>query len=451
VTDVLDQAPSEPDVPPADAGLATPGPRWDVDAERYVLGAVLVTAGRALDDLGHVTAEHFYRPVHEALWRRLQRMHAEGEPVELAALGQTLLADPIRGVDLAVLFDLQAACLTPANVGFYARTVVAMARLRRMQQAAERVRQLADTCAVKDLEQVLTDIRTVVDDAGADQAAAGLVEFQDLVMEAMDRYETPDTRVLPTGLLDLDRAMSGGLRPGHLCIIGARPAVGKSVAAVVVAHHVAKHGVGALMSSLEMSRGEFVDRIVANHVSIDVTRLTRSQLTDDDWVRVRRAYADAARWPLWVDDRSNVSVTQIRSRARDITRRRGGLAVIVVDYLQLVRPSDLRAPREQQVSGIARDLKLLAKEFDVPVVALAQVNRQATGAAGARPEMNHLRESGGIEAHADEIILLHRDDEEAPGEIEFNVVKNRHGRTGRYSMAWSPHYSRIVSMAEDFS
>lgn len=421
-------------------------PRHSIEAEQVVLGAVLLSAGRALADLTDLRPEDFYRPTHEALWGRLLAFSAAGKPLEPEAVGISLLHEPLRGIDATYVLDLVQACSSPATVGFYADIVRKTARLRRLQAAAQHAMQVASEAPLDAVEDAVDAIRGGIDRAAADSAVSRMPEFHELVLASIDRWEKPDTRTLGTGLYDFDRALSGGLRPGHLVVFGARPAVGKSVVGAVLAHAVAKHQVGAFLASLEMTAEEVVDRVVANAASIDVAHLTESQLSEDDWARVHRLYRDAPSWPLWVDGRTNLTVAQIKARARGVTREAGALALVVVDYLQIVRAADDRSPREQQVSGIARDLKIMAKDLDVPVVALAQVGRQSVTGMEKRPEMHHLRESGGIEAHADEIVLLHRDDEEMPGEIEFNIVKNRHGRTGRIVMAWAPYYSRVANL-----
>jgi replicative DNA helicase len=421
--------------------------RHSIEAEQQVLGAVLLSAGRALQDVSELVPEDFYRPAHEALWARLLAFHAAGQPLEAEAVGISVLQQPIGTMPATYIRDLVAACSSPAGAAYYGDIVRKNARLRRLQAAAERALHLASEASLEAVEEAVDAIRGDIDKAATDTSVARMPAFHELVLAAMDRWEKPDQRVMGTGLYDFDSALSGGLRPGHLVVFGARPAVGKSVVGAVLAHAVAKHGVGSLMVSLEMTVDEVVDRVMANAASVDVGHLTESKLTEDDWAKVSRVAGRASGWPLWVDDRAHLTVGQVKARARSLKRDPAGLGLVVVDYLQIVRPGDDRTPREQQVSGIARDLKILAKDLDVPVIALAQVGRQSTTGTDKRPEMHHLRESGGIEAHADEIVLLHRDDEEMPGEIEFNVVKNRHGRTGRIVMGWAPYFSRVTSLA----
>lgn len=421
--------------------------RCDIAAEQYVLGAVLLSCGRAMDDV-HVAGSDFFRPDHEQLWTMFTAMRAAGEPIEVPAAAARLAMSPIRGCDPIYLHDLMQACTSWVNAAYYADAVAGHARLRRMQEAGARLIAMAAAASHRDVDSVCEDARAEIDAATAAPVSRGteLAPYGELLLSSMDRWEAPETGVLPTGLHDLDRFLSGGLRPGHLLIVGARPAVGKSVAASVVAHQVARRGVGVLFASLEMSRDEVVDRVTADVANVQLDHFVRRQLDESDWDRVRRAAARSADWPLFIDDRANLPVTAIRGRARDVSRR-APLGLIVVDYLQLVRPGDGRAPRQEQVAAISRAMKLLAKELQVAVVALAQVNRGPMNRADKRPVMSDIRESGAIEADADEIVLLHRDDKESPGEIEFIIEKNRHGQTGVVSMAWSPHYSRIASMA----
>jgi replicative DNA helicase len=421
--------------------------RHDDDAERIVLGA-LMTDPRIVDDVlaSGITAEDFYEPRHEIIFAAILDASRASEPHTATEVAQRLSMDDLRRAGGATyLLELISAVPTAANGPYQARKVVSFARLRFAQQVATRLGEMAEHANADDVDAVVEAMRAEFDERTANRTRGDLVSFGDLLTAAMDRWETTDDTVLPTGWLDLDECLNGGLRPGHLCVIGARPAVGKSVAASGLAAHAASRGVGTLFVSLEMPRGEVVDRVAANVGQIDLSHITRRDLDDLDWQRAARVMQTASAWPLYVDDRSGNTVTNIRARARDLHRAKG-LGLVVVDYLQIVRPHDRRSSREQQVSEIAKGLRAIGRELSVPVVALAQVNREAAK-SGERPTMAQLRESGAIEADADEVILLHRDDKESPGEIEFNIEKNRHGRTGKVTLAWAPHYARIASIA----
>lgn len=200
------------------------------------------------------------------------------------------------------------------------------------------------------------------------------------------------------------------------------------------------------MLSLEISRTELMNRFFSAQAGVELTRLNRHELTQDDWRRVHNATRDAGGWPLAVSDASTIGLTGVT--AHDRLRIKRGLAVLVMDYLQLVTPADARVPRQEQVAGVSCGLKLLARDLDIAVVAAAQVNRVSDARAGGRPTMNDLRESGAIEADADTILLLH-DDPEQMGELELIVAKNRHGPKRNVNLAWAPHYARVGNLSRE--
>jgi len=422
--------------------------RYDADAERVVLGSMLDTP-KFVDDIlaTGITGEDFYQPAHELIFDAVTRANAAGEPHTFVDIAQRLGADVKRVGGGPYLHDLVRGLPTAANGPFQARQVVALARLRRAQELAVRLQDAATKANVEDADEVIETMRGMFDERTASRTTKGLPSLDELMLRAMERWETPDTSALATGLTDLDSTLNGGLRPGHLAIFAARPAVGKSVAATVIAANIARKGKSVLIASLEMSADEVMDRVAANVGGVDLGRVTRHELNELDWRRMASAHGAMRGWNLRVDDRPQMTVQQIRSRARDLSRSPAGLDLLIVDYLQIVRAADRAEQRHIAVGRIAEDLRAVGKELQVPVMALAQINRAAMARADARPTMADIRESGAIEAHADEIVLLHRDDENSPGEIEFNVEKNRHGRTGRVALAWAPHHSRIASIA----
>lgn len=424
-----------------DGGAGVIEPSRDVDAERAVIGSVLYSGGRLLDTVG-LTADDFHHQVHADLWTLMNQLASSGKPVEptsvLAASERKAITGP------AIAACVEAA--SPTSARFYADQLRGHTARRRILRAAQRLEQLSSTTADYDVPELLELARGLVDaETGTGQAANGSVSLGEAIVEGLERWCVPDTNVLPTGWLDLDDRLNGGLRPGHLTVIGARPAVGKSLVATELAANVVATGVRALFSSLEMSAAEVTDRVAASKTKVALDALTTGKADDEQMDRLSRFLARAQDWPLEIDDRSGVGMSAIRGRARDLTRRPGGLGLVIVDYLQLVAPTDRRAPREQQVASISRGLKLMAKELQVPVVALAQAKRPESGKEGRRPTMSDLRESGAIEADADEIWLLHRDDDK-PGELEVNVVKNRHGSTGVVELGWHPYTGRILNI-----
>lgn len=426
----------------------------NVEAEQAVLGAAM-TAPQMIDDLTDTLAgEDFSQPRHEMIWNTIIDLHRQGQRPDtslvIGALGPQLAK--IGGP--TYLLDLVSPDVTPvpSSAPHYANLVVEAAMTRRLINATISIRQRLEEAT--DIRVAAEDARRLIDEAAGNSGGAevgiGAAALVDETIDALDGERDPG---LATGWADLDDIVNG-LRPGQLAVVGARPSVGKSVVAANIAAHACKLGVGVHFASLEMTRREVMNRMLAAHATVNLSRLMNHELDERDWDSLGRKHHEVSKWPLWVDETQSQSLLQIRSRART-TARRLPLGLVVVDYLQLMAPRDRRVPREQQVGEISEGLKGLAKELAVPIVALAQVNRGSSDRADKRPLMSDLRESGRIEADADHVWLLHRQDlvdaKSASGEIEIHVAKNRNGVAGRtVPLAFQGHYSRVVSMARGF-
>lgn len=419
-------------------------PRQDVDAERAVIGAVMLDQ-RVLEDV-HLKGEDFYRPQHEQLWDLILSESRAGRPVTPLALVQRLVTAPIAGMEAIYLHECMEAAPVRAAAPHYAAIITGLARLRRLADVGVKLQQMSISSGWDQTEQVLDDARAVLDATANEATGIRVRTFADALESAIDLWSSPKGKSYPTGWSDLDRKFNGGWHPGQLTIMGARPAVGKSLVAGCAAVAAANYGVGFF--SLEMKEHEVIARMTAASQGIDLHHLNSFELTEGDWSKVATLRAKSAEWPVYIEEMSRTTMAQIRATVRT-WKRRGPVPLVILDYLQLVAPADRAESRERQVSRIAEDCKHLAKEFDTHVLALAQVNRGSTQRADTRPTMADLRESGGIEAHADNIILLHRDDEEMEGEIEFIIEKNRHGETGKIRLAWRPHFASVNSMASD--
>lgn len=421
----------------------TDPPGWHADpvAEQRVIGAAVFSAGRATRDV-RLTEEDFATPAHGELWVGLARYQDTGKP-----LTPDLFVAYVRDHKAALLPAL-LACLSsvgvPDEACWHADRLRTLTARRRLVQASTAIGQVASSMPDATPEELAEMARSQVDRfTNRSLTGGGAITFGDAFAGSMERWAKPDRNVLPTGWRDLDSLLTGGLRPGHLCVVGARPAVGKSLLATELARQVASSGNRVLFHSLEMTTEEVVDRIASSVSRVPLATLTGGTANDRDMDALADALAVVADWPLIIDDRPAITVTGIRGKARDVTRE-GPLGLLIVDYLQLVTPADPKANREQQVASVSRGLKLVSKDLGVPVLAVAQVNR---GAADRRPTMSDLRESGAIEADADEILLLHRDDsQELYGQLEVNVVKNRHGSTGTTNLVWLPAGGRIGNL-----
>jgi replicative DNA helicase len=423
-------------------------PPQNLDAERAVLGACLISP-KALDAVSEeITPDDFYRPAHGLILAAALAVQDSAVVPDAIAVGKELerRGELIRIGGAPYLLTLMGEVPTATNAGYYAEQVRDAAIRRRLLEAGQRTIQLAHTPAIGTAEVVELARQSLDSVAERSRSGAEVSEIEHLADAALTRYGTDDVRALPTPWIDLDQILNGGLRPGTLTVVGARPGVGKSVIGGNWCTHVAQGGVGSLFVSLEMPEAEVTDRIISALSRVEYGRLLTHRLTDDDWGKVQNAVDRLGGMPLRVLDRPYLTLTQIRSMARTCAHTPRGLGLILVDYLQLIQPADTRVPRQEQVAAFSRGLKLLAKELDVPVVALAQLNRGSEQRADKRPMMSDLRESGGIEQDPDHILLLHRDDD-TPGELEMNVVKNRGGRTGMVRLGWAPHHQQVRNLA----
>jgi replicative DNA helicase len=413
-----------------------------LEAEKAVLGAAMMEP-RVIEEV-NLRPDDFYQPAHEQLWALIVAEHRSGRPVTPLALTQHLVPRPIPGIGAAYLHECVEASPAAAAAEYYAGVITGLARIRRMADVGRRLLQESATAAWDAADTVLDQARAVLDETVAESTGVKVRTFAQALEAAINEWESPKERGFPTGWSDLDRKLNGGWRPGQLTVIGARPAVGKSVIASCAAVAAAGYGVGFF--SLEMSETEVVGRMAAAAQGIKLSNISAGELTDGDWQKLARLAHRSQQWPVYIEDRSRLTMAQIAATVRT-WRRRGPLPLVIIDYSQLVTPADRSESRERQVSRILEDCKHLAKEFNTHVLALAQVNRGSTQRENKRPTEADLRESGGIEAHADNIILLHRDEKEFPDEIELIVAKNRHGETGTIRLVWRPSFASANSMA----
>lgn len=405
-------------------------------AERALLGSCLVTAEAIDDATSTISGGDFMDARHEIIFDAAVRLQQRGEHADPITVGDELGAD-LKGVGgIAYLFELVQSVPTAANAGYYADVVRKASLHRRVVQAGHRLAGLEEggdpldvvNAARQELDLLVTgdDVTTHTDDVYA-------------AMESLENL----TPFLPTPWADLTAAI-GGWRPGCLYYVGARPGVGKSIVGVQAALDVARRGKVAHIASLEMSKVELYQRMLSAVGSVDQDRMQRRMLSSHDWSRLSEAGAHIANLPLSVDDRGTQRVVDIRAAARAIARTRD-LGLIVVDYMQLMRSGGRVENRQQEVAGFSRELKLLAKELQVPVIALSQLNRASEHRHNRVPDMADMRESGALEQDGDGVLLLHRDPDEEPDVLKILVAKNRHGAADRaVSLRWEGAFSRAT-------
>jgi replicative DNA helicase len=367
-----------------------------------------------------------------------------------------------RGGGAPYLHTLISSVPTAANAGYYAGIVADRAVLRRLVEAGTRIVQMGYGAANgegRDTDDVVDLAQQAVYDVTSGRAERDDAQvLAELLQPALDEVEAAGSRDgllrgLETGFRDLDRLLAG-LQPGQLVIVGARPGIGKSTLGLDLARHAAiRQGATAALFSLEMSKVEIVTRLLAAEAKVPLHVLRSGQLSDDDWARLARRMGEISDAPIYVDDTPNMTLMEIRAKARRL-RQRHDLKLVVVDYLQLMSGVGGRRTetRQEEVAALSRGLKLLAKEIECPVVAMSQLNRGPEQRTDKRPQLSDLRESGGVEQDADVVILIHRDDyydKASPraGEADLIVAKHRNGPTDTIVVASQLHFSRFVDMA----
>lgn len=414
------------------------------DYEKALLGAVL-SGYRGFPDLQRVVqGRDFLQPHHEDIWEAAGRVYASGGTVDPLTT-RTALGEAAQRLPGGVLYlhDLQAACPNFLSAPHYADEVADSAGRRRIYEAGTYVQQLSRE--PRALDEIAEDARRRLDEAVLDQSRSQMLRIADTLPDVLDVAEKGATRGLTSPWADVDE-LTRGLKPGRLVVIGARPGVGKSIMGANLATYVSsRHGRMAYVASLEMDRLEYTQRILSAEARVDLTKLDNGHLSDAEWNSIARATTSMNEWPLVIDDEPRQTVSRIRSRVRDLSRT-NHLGLVVVDYLQMLTPRDARMPKREQIDESTRGLKLLAREMQVCVVAIAALNRGSVQRGDGKPTMGDLKESSGIESDADQVILLHPDPD-APAELHVIVDKHRNGPTGERRLLKQGHYSRLVPLS----
>lgn len=395
-------------------------------AELAVLAAVIGTGGDALDDLA-LRPDDFEDPWHEELYSHMLQLRANGEHIDQITLAAQF---PSKEVDIwALTYHIPFG----GAHQYHADIVASHGLARRLRAAAAG---LMGVNGSMPRASMLEYARRLVDDAAGFEVAK--IRYAGDVLNELEAQLKGGTNAVPTPWPGVNKLI-GGLRPGALYVIGARPGIGKSVVATQLATEMSRYG-SVAFSSLEMSDTEIVGRIVSERLSIYVGKIKNADLTLRDWDALAMRRHEVADLRIAIDDRSSVTPIEIRQFARAVDRQ-GKLVCLVVDYLQLMTSSS-KQDRHVVVSEFTRQMKIMAKELKVPVILLSQLNRMSEQRLDTKPKLSELRESGSIEQDADVVILLSRDPE--TDTIIFDVAKNRHGQTGEVELQWEGHLSRVT-------
>lgn len=431
-------------------------PPSSLDAERSVLGSVLLV-NETIDDVAEIlTANHFYSDRHQAIYGAIHELYESGvRGIDVVTLGDQL--DKHKKLESsgghAYLLELLQSVPHAAHAKYYATIV--------REKSIQRSLILSCTEVLRDCYEADRPIEEILQTAEQDifrileqQDSGQKISIDEILVEAWSRIEERvrldgATTGLSTGFTDLD-VKTSGFQPSELIILAARPSMGKTALVCNWAESIAESGQGVLIFSLEQSNLELAERFLCIRSLVDGQRLRGGEIDDSERHRLMEASSELHEMPLFIDDRAGRTVSQISAIARRL-KRQGNLGIVIIDYLQLIEPEDKRIPREQQIAYISRRLKFIAKELKIPVVALAQLNRGVELREDKRPRLADLRESGAIEQDADLISFLHRPDQydpdDRPGEAEIIIAKHRSGPTGIVTLTWRPQYMRFEDYA----
>jgi replicative DNA helicase len=436
-------------------------PPQDLAAEQAVLGGMLLSKDAIADVLERLRPGDFYKPAHQNVYDAVLDLYGRGEPADAVTVAAELdrrgLLRRIGGAPY--LHTLISTVPTAANAGYYAGIVAEKALLRRLVEAGTRVVQYGYAGAEG------ADVSEVVDRAQAEiydvtegrSTSEDFVPLEQLLQPTMDEIDAIASqgglaRGVPTGFVELDE-LTNGLHPGQMIVIAARPGMGKSTLGLDFLRSCSiKHHMASVIFSLEMSKSEIVMRLLSAEAKIKLSDMRLGRMNDDDWTRLARRMSEISEAPLYIDDSPNLTMMEIRAKARRL-KQKADLRLIVLDYLQLMTSGKKVESRQQEVSEFSRQIKLLAKELEVPVVAMSQLNRGPEQRTDKKPMLADLRESGSIEQDSDMVILLHRPDaferdDPRGGEADLIIAKHRSGPTKTITVAHQLHLSRFANMAK---
>ena len=432
-------------------------PPQDLGAEQSVLGSMLLNKDAIADCLEVTRSADFYRPAHELIYDAILDLYGRGEPADAITVADELgkRGDLTRVGGQAYLHQLIQSVPTAANAGYYAEIVHERAVLRRLVEAGTRIVQMGYGQGEGDVDEIVNRAQAEVYSVAEKRGGEDYHQLGEILNATMEEIEaaagrTDEMTGVPTGFLELDQ-LTNGLHPGQMIVVAARPAVGKSTLGIDIARAASiKHNMATAVFSLEMSRTEITMRILSAEATIQLQDLRKGLKGQEQWNKLARIMGKISDAPLFIDDSPNMSLMEIRSKCRRL-KQQHNLRMVIIDYLQLMSSGKKVESRQQEVAEFSRALKLLAKELEVPVIAISQLNRGPEQRTDKRPQMSDLRESGSIEQDADMVILLHRDrsDPERDGEADVIVAKHRNGPTADIVLAFQGHYSRFSNMARD--
>jgi len=430
-----------------------------VEAEEMLLAAIMDSPVYVAEALSIVGPDDFYSEGHRRIFLAINDRFMQGEPIEpmLVVDQLTKRGDLETAGGRSAVLDLMATPYIAASYRAYAQVVKDTATQRSLLQAAQRISAMVAD-GQGETSAMVQQAEDLVFDLSQKRVRGDFASSKDLVARSFERLIAASERGsevtgLPTGFIELDR-LTGGLRATNLVVIAARPSMGKTALALSIAEHVAlRESQSVAVFSLEMSGEELVQRMLGSVAMVDVTRLRSGRLAAEDWPRVTRAADELAKAKLFIDDSEGLTIGEMRTKARRL-KSREGLGLVVIDYIQLMEGGTGRRDenRVQELSSISRGLKMLARDLDVPIIVLSQLNRSPDARNDKRPMLSDLRESGAIEQDADLVLMIYRDeyynpDTQDQGVAEVNLAKHRNGPTDRVKLTFMGKYAKFGNVA----
>ena len=430
-----------------------------VEAEQSVIGSMLMDREAIISASEIITADDFYQHQYGVMFESMVELFKEGKPVDLVTLQNRLKEKdvPPEVSSLEFVRDIMATVPTSVNVKSYANIVREKAVLRRLIRVNE---EIANTCYAgkEKLEDILAHTEKAIFDLLQSRNSGEFVPIRQVALNVLEKIETASrsggtVTGIPTGFIDLDYKTSG-MQPSDLVLLAARPSMGKTAFVLNLVDYIAvRKGLPCMVFSLEMSKEQLVNRMLAMESNVDSQKLRTGSLTDADWDAVVEGIGIIGNSKLIIDDTPGISITELRSKCRKM-KLEYGLQMIIIDYLQLMTGSGKTSDnRQQEISEISRSLKALAREMNAPVIALSQLSRACETRQDHRPMLSDLRESGAIEQDADVVMFLYRDDyynkdTDKPNVAEVIIAKQRNGPIGTVELLWRPEFTKFVNMAK---
>ena len=440
-----------------DEALIKRVPPHSIEAEQSVVGAMLMDKDAIMVASEIIGGEDFYQSAYGVIFDAIVELFNEGKPVDLVTLQERLKEKDVPGEISSLEFvrDLVTAVPTSANIKYYAEIVSEKAMFRKLIKLNE---EIANTCylAKEPLEGVLERTEKSIFELAQNRNTGDYVPIKDVVLKALEQIEKASKNKgsvtgIPTGFIDLDYK-TAGFQPSDLILVAARPSMGKTAFVLNIAQHVAfKANKTVAIFSLEMSKEQLVNRLFSLESQVDSQSIRTGNLKDADWEKLIESAGIIGKSKLIIDDTPGISISEMRSKCRKY-KLEHDLEIIIIDYLQLMsgRVGGRSESRQQEISDISRSLKGLARELNVPVIALSQLSRAVEQRPDHRPMLSDLRESGAIEQDADVVMFIYRDDyynkdTEHPNQAEIIIAKQRNGAIGTINLTWLPNYTKFAN------